>query len=111
MSTADRLAVAGHRPRTAALAAVAALCLGMAHAAVSAYWAMGGTALLGTIGGTIERWGRARGLSVVVALWGIVVMKTVLAVAAPSWRSGPGGSRGGPEDEYPASSAGSRPSP
>ena len=84
MGTADRLLTPDLRPRTAAVvAASVAAGLGFAHAAVSAYWAMGGTALLGTIGGAIERWGRERGPSVVVALCGIVVVKSVLAVAAP----------------------------
>ena len=36
-----------------------------------------------TIGGDIERWGRERQASVVVALWGIVALKAVVAFAAP----------------------------
>ncbi|MEA2717318.1 MAG: hypothetical protein QOI99_1635 [Actinomycetota bacterium] len=84
MGTADRLLTPDLRPRTAGVvAACVAAGLGLAHAAVSAYWALGGTALLGTIGGAIERWGRGRGPSVIGALWGIVVLKTMLAVAAP----------------------------
>jgi hypothetical protein len=60
--------------------------------------ALGGTALLDTIGGDIERWGRERGASVVAALWAIAVLKAVVAFAArvvairpawlPSWTAG-----------------------
>jgi hypothetical protein len=42
------------------------------HALVSAYWALGGTALLDTIGGDLERWG-----------WAIALLKLVVALAAP----------------------------
>jgi Protein of unknown function (DUF3995) len=38
--------------------------------------------LLDTVGGEIERWGRERSAGVVVALWVIVVLKLVGAVAA-----------------------------
>jgi Protein of unknown function (DUF3995) len=48
---------------------------------VSAYWALGGTALLDTVGGEIERWGRERSADVVVTLWVIVVLKLVGAAA------------------------------
>lgn len=41
--------------------------LGLASAATSAYWAVGGTRLLDTIGGELERWGRERGALVLVA--------------------------------------------
>jgi hypothetical protein len=67
--------------RVALVAAVIAATLGTASAAVSAYWALGGEALLGTVGGDIERWGRERSAGVVVALWVIVVLKLVGAVA------------------------------
>lgn len=67
----------------ARVAAIGAVVLGLGHAAVSAYWAAGGSALLDTIGGDIERWGRERQFSVVVALWGIVALKTIVALAAP----------------------------
>jgi branched-subunit amino acid transport protein len=72
----------GHAP-IAVVAAVAAAALGVGHAAVSVYWAMGGTALVSTIGGEIERLGRERRPSVVAALLGIAVAKTVVALAAP----------------------------
>lgn len=58
----------------------AAIALGLANAAVSAYWLLGGTALLDTVGGEIERWGRERGPFVVLALAGVVVIKSAVAV-------------------------------
>lgn len=64
-------------------AAWLAAVLGLASAAVSAYWAVGGTALVDTVGGDIERWGRERGVAVVAALLAITVLKAVVAVAAP----------------------------
>jgi hypothetical protein len=70
------------RSRTAVAAALIAAVLGLASAALSAHWALGGTALLDTVGGDIERWGRQRGPSVVAALWAIVALKTIVAVAA-----------------------------
>jgi hypothetical protein len=77
---------------------VAALVLGIGSAAVSANWALGGDALLDTVGGEIERWGRRRTTSVLVALWAVVVVKIVVGSAAllatrvhhrvPGWMSG-----------------------
>jgi len=63
------------------VAAAIAAILGLASAAVSAYWALGGTALLDTVGGEIERWGRERSAGVLVTVWVIVVLKAVAAVA------------------------------
>ena len=65
----------------AVVAAVIAASLGAASAAMSAYWALGGTALLDTVGGEIERWGRERSASVVATLWLITVAKLAGAVA------------------------------
>jgi Protein of unknown function (DUF3995) len=65
----------------AVVAALVAAGLGLASAAVTVYWAVGGTGLLDTVGGEIERWGRERSLGVVVTLWVIVVLKLVGAVA------------------------------
>ena len=71
-------------PGTAAeRAAVVACLLGLGHAAVSAYWALGGTALLDTIGGSIERWGRERKPALVAGLWLIVAVKVIVGLAAP----------------------------
>ena len=76
----------------AVVAASIAAGLGAASAAVSAYWALGGTALLDTIGGEIERWGRQRSAGVAVALWTIVVCK-LIAAGLPLVAAGVGGSR------------------
>jgi hypothetical protein len=65
----------------AVVAAAIATSLGLASAAISAYWALGGTALLDTVGGAIERWGRERSPGVFVTLWVIVVLKIIAAVA------------------------------
>lgn len=69
------------RDRDAVVAAVIAAILGATSAAMSAYWALGGTALVDTIGGEIERWGRERSASVVATLGLITVAKLVGAVA------------------------------
>lgn len=45
---------AGRRIRVAAIAAYGAAVLAFAYAAVSLYWTAGGTALLATVGGTME---------------------------------------------------------
>ncbi len=61
----------------------------LASAAISAYWAVGGTALLDTVGGSIARWGRDGGAGVRLALAAVVVLKLVAvwlpvrAVGAP----------------------------
>src|SRR5690606_19201563 len=47
-----------HRFSASMVAALLAAVLGIGHAAFSAYWAIGGTWLLDTIGGELERWGR-----------------------------------------------------
>ena len=67
--------------RSAVVAAVIAATLGAASAAMSAYWALGGTALLDTVGGEIERWGRERSADVVATLWLITVAKLLGGVA------------------------------
>src|SRR5690606_5694397 len=79
-----------HRFSASMVAALLAAVLGIGHAAFSAYWAIGGTWLLDTIGGELERWGRERHPSVVVALWLIAVLKSGVAVAAPVLVLGPG---------------------
>lgn len=63
------------------VAASIAASLGIGSAAVSAYWALGGTSMLDTVGGEIERWGRERSGGVVATLWLITVAKLVIAVA------------------------------
>jgi hypothetical protein len=66
--TDARTAMTGRTDRARVVASIAAI-VGLGHAAVSAYWALGGERLLETIGGDIERWGRERGPTVVAALW------------------------------------------
>lgn len=61
------------------VAALVAFVLGAGSAAMSAYWALGGTALLDTVGGEIERWGRQRSAAVMLTLWALVVVKLVAA--------------------------------
>jgi hypothetical protein len=73
----------GARAAAARPAAVLAATLGLGSAAVTAYWALGGTSLLDTVGGEIERWGRQRSPSVLLTLWLIVVLKSGVALAAP----------------------------
>jgi len=79
--------------RLAWIFACAAGLLGALYAAVGAYWAVGGTALLDTVGGTVERVGRTRATGVLVFLWITVALKLVasgvglLAVAQPRWLS------------------------
>ena len=84
--------------RGAVVAAVISAGLGAASAAMSAYWALGGTALLDTVGGEIERWGRERSAGVVVTLWVITVAKLVVA-AAPLVFVGVGGDGSRPGHE------------
>jgi len=60
--------------------ALAGMLLGLLYAAVSVYWGLGGTTLLDTVGGSLERGGRAGDLVVVLALWAAVVLKVIAAV-------------------------------
>jgi uncharacterized protein DUF3995 len=57
--------------------------LGLGSAGVSAYWALGGTALLDTVGGSLEEWGRERSFVVVTVLAAVAVVKVGVAIAAP----------------------------
>jgi Protein of unknown function (DUF3995) len=76
----------------AVIAASIAAGLGTASAAMTAYWALGGTALLDTVGGEIERWGRQRSNAVLITLWVIVVCK-LIGAAAPLVFAGVGRTR------------------
>lgn len=71
------------RRRWGRASALAAAVLGLASAAISGYWAAGGTALLDTIGGQIEQWGRQPDGAVTAALWAIAILKAGVALAAP----------------------------
>jgi hypothetical protein len=46
---------------------------------VSAFWAMGGTWLLDTVGGSLAQAGRRRGLGLITLVWVTVVLKLVAA--------------------------------
>jgi hypothetical protein len=59
-----------------------ALVVGLGYAAVSGYWASGGTQLLDTVGGVFDRAGRSPGAGVAMLLWLVVAIK-VLAAAMP----------------------------
>lgn len=90
--------MSGRRTRAATASGWIATVLGLASTAVSAYWALGGTALLETVGGAIEQWGRRRDPGVAVALWSITALKAGVALAAlvaiappgrlPTWTQG-----------------------
>jgi hypothetical protein len=56
-----------------------ASALMLVSAAISAYWGVGGTGLLDTVGGSIARWGRDGGAGVRLALAAVVVLKLVAA--------------------------------
>lgn len=66
-------------PSRAAWAAWAALVVGLAYAAVSAYWAAGGTWLLDTVGGVFEHLAHSSGSVVLLGSWLVVLVKVVAA--------------------------------
>jgi len=79
--------------RTGRAGAWGALLLGTLYAAVSVYWALGGTRLLETVGGTLEAQGRAGNPLLLAVVWLAVGLKlcaaTIGLVARRSpWRHG-----------------------
>lgn len=68
---------APNRPRKLGTdwAAYAAAVAAFAFAAVSLYWAVGGTAGLATVGSELEELARARKPTVIAAVWAAVVLK------------------------------------
>lgn len=60
-------------------AAIAAALLGLLYAALSAYWAVGGTLLLDTVGGSLERLGRSRDATLIIAVWATAALKLIAA--------------------------------
>ena len=54
--------------------------VGAAYAAVSVYWALGGTWLLDTAGGTLEQQGRAGNAGIMLAVWAAAVLKVIGAI-------------------------------
>ena len=81
---AYRAAAGSPVPRRALRAAQAAFVVGMAYAAVSVYWGLGGTWLLDTVGGTLETAGRSGTAAVSAAVWAAAVLKAVAALI-PVW--------------------------
>ncbi|MDQ3641343.1 MAG: DUF3995 domain-containing protein [Actinomycetota bacterium] len=76
------------RPPRAFVAGYVAAALGLAHAAVSAYWLFGGTGLRDTVGGSVKDWGRRRSSSTIVALAALVAVKSVVALSGPVFAAG-----------------------
>jgi hypothetical protein len=71
-----------------------ALLVGLLYAAVSVYWGLGGTWLLNTVGGSLEKQGRAGHVGVMFAVWAAVVLKVIAAglplvavrrLTSPAW--------------------------
>jgi len=60
--------------------AQAACGAGMAYAAVSVYWALGGTWLLDTVGGTLEQQGRVGNPGIILAVCAAAVLKVIGAI-------------------------------
>jgi hypothetical protein len=57
-----------------------ACVVGLAYAAVSVYWAAGGTWLLSTVGAGLGKPGQADGTLIVVAVWAAAVLKLAAAI-------------------------------
>lgn len=69
------------RPRRPGMAwATAAFILGTVFAAVSAYWGLGGTGLLDTIGGRLAEAGRSGSPALIAVVWLTVLLKLIAAV-------------------------------
>ena len=85
MNTPGEVELAGPaiRQRRAAsglrLAQVACVA-GLAYAAISVYWALGGTWLLDTVAGTLEQQGRAGNSGIIVAVWTAAILKIIGAI-------------------------------
>jgi hypothetical protein len=62
--------------------AYAAAAWAFLFAALSLYWAAGGTAAIETVGGEVERLGRERDPEFVATLWGLTALRVVAGVAA-----------------------------
>ena len=57
-----------------------ACAVGLAYAAISVYWAVGGTWLLDTVGGMLEQQGRAGNPGIMLAVWAAAVLKIIGAI-------------------------------
>jgi len=60
--------------------ALAGLAMGLAYAAISVYWAVGGRWLLNTVGISLSQPGQAGHLAALLAAWGAAAVKAVAAV-------------------------------
>jgi hypothetical protein len=60
--------------------ALAGLVVGLAYAAISVYWAVGGRWLLNTVGISLSQPGQAGHLAGLLAVWGAAAVKAVAAV-------------------------------
>src|SRR6266496_651458 len=68
--------------RSVRAAAYLAAGLAFASAAITAYWVFGGTALLDTLGGSVERLARDRSGAALALAAAVVVIKTVAGLLA-----------------------------
>ena len=70
------------RPAAKGLRLAQAACgAGLAYAAVSVYWALGGTWLLDTVGGTLEQQGRTGNPGIILAVCAAAALKVIGAIA------------------------------
>lgn len=77
----SRGVASGPEPK-ATWAGYAACVLALGHAAVSFYWASGGTAGLSTVGGELEAVGRAASPALAAVVWGVGVAKVLAGLLA-----------------------------
>ena len=63
--------------RRGMLPALAGLAVGLAYAAISVYWAVGGRWLLNTVGIALSQPGQAGHLAALLAVWGAAAVKAV----------------------------------
>lgn len=70
--------------RSALIAAYGAFVLGLAYAAVSAYWGVGGTGLLRSVGGVFQRAGEHGGVGAIALVWLITLLKLIAAALGPA---------------------------
>jgi len=61
------------------LPALAGLVVGLAYAAISVYWAVGGTWLLDTVGISLSQPGQSGRTAALLAVWGAAVVKAIAA--------------------------------
>jgi hypothetical protein len=84
-----RVEVVINRRHLSITAGYVAAFLAFASAAVTAYWLLGGTALLDTVGGGLERLARSRSADAVLIGLAVVVAKIAAGVAALKLTRGP----------------------